>query len=92
MFGRRNTNQKYFFVAGIALSSIVGSLFAVDALEFVFTYLFLGINLSLILGLIYHRARGDERCVSYRNSASVSGSKEKPGDLCFSDHKHSLAV
>lgn len=59
------------------LSCIAGSIFAVDAINFVFGYLFVGVTLSLALSLVHHWIRSHEDCASLGNSACVAGIAEK---------------
>ena len=79
-------------MAGIALSSIVGSIFAVDALDFVFRYLFLGTNLLLASSLVYHKVRGNKHRLSPADNVWASDLKEKPNCLPISDHRYELAI
>jgi hypothetical protein len=39
----------------MAAPTLVGMIFAVDGPDFVFRYLFFGINLAMLLGVLYHR-------------------------------------
>ena len=52
---RRHDHQlKFFFKAGLVLSSIAGAGCSTDVHDFVFRYLFVGLNISMGLSFIYH--------------------------------------
>jgi uncharacterized membrane protein YfcA len=48
-------HQRYFLVAGLALSTIIGQAFARNGQDFVFKWLFIGVGLSLYGSMVYHR-------------------------------------
>jgi len=45
---------KYFVTTGTLLATIVGAAYSVDVEDFVFGYLFVGLNVSLVLSMLYH--------------------------------------
>lgn len=63
----RDKFQKYFLAAGILLSAIVGAACSKGVQDFIFRYLFFGVNLSLTLSTLYHVK------YSARQNSSVKG-------------------
>ncbi len=67
--GHRDKFQKYFLVTGILISTIVGAACSEGAQDFIFRFLFLGVNLSLTLSAVYHL----KYTHSARQNTSVKG-------------------
>jgi hypothetical protein len=51
---RQDHYQKYFFAGGFALSAIAGANRSGNMQDFVFRYLFVGLNMYLLLSFLYH--------------------------------------
>lgn len=52
---------KHFLLIGLLASSLGGAISAVDVPDFVFRYLFVGVNVALVGSLLYHRFDGQVR-------------------------------
>lgn len=46
--------MKHFFFTGFLVSMVSGAIWAVDSFEFVFRYLFFGMNIALLLSVFCH--------------------------------------
>jgi hypothetical protein len=57
---------KFFLLIGILASMLTGAMFAVDLPDFVFRYLFVGTNITLVGSVWYHRFQGNKNMAQNR--------------------------
>jgi hypothetical protein len=76
---RHKLHTKFFLFIGILASSIAGAILAVDVPEFVFRFLFVGVNFALAASVLYPQSRVEEKMVPRHGlEHSMEEGKEVP--------------
>lgn len=81
-FHKHDRYQRYFLLASAVILAVEGYLFAVDAQDFVFRYMFLNISAGLGLSALFHRGMA---CLNDKSHGTQV--VEKPTDP-FSEHRN----
>ena len=69
MVKRRDSNLKYFVTAGMVLGTILRAAYSEGVQDFVFRYLSVGLNISIILSMLYH---GNDNQGPHRDDAEYA--------------------